>query len=108
MGEGMEPNGLAGSIRDVLLQSHWQTLTWNWVGAGAAAGILVVAKPNSDAGIDAACDALVSAFRSAHLDAAKEPGPGPDWEQFGGMLNGPNPPSPTEAPIRIIIGNKPQ
>ena len=64
-------------------------------------------KEGTEAQTGAACDALVAAFISVNLDAVKEEWTG-DWEHFGGFLNGPNPPSPTEAPIRIIIGTKPQ
>jgi hypothetical protein len=107
LGDGPEPNGLAASISDMLTQSHWQVLSWNWSGAGAATGVIVVFKPGSAAEIEATCEALASALNSAHITSTKEPWPG-DWEQVGGMLNGPNPPAPTAAPIRIVIGTKPQ
>lgn len=107
LGEGPEPNGLAASIGDVLTQSHWTILSWNWSGAGAATGIIVLFKPGSAAEIESACDALVTALNSVHIASAKETWPG-DWEHFGGMLNGPQSPGPTAAPIRIVIGSKPQ
>jgi hypothetical protein len=107
LGDGPEPNGLALSILGMLREAHWEVLPWNWTGAGAATGIVVLFKPGSTSEIEAICEALVSALNSAHITAAKEPWPG-NWEQFGGMLNGPNPPSPTAAPIRIVIGTKPQ
>jgi hypothetical protein len=107
LGEGPEPNGLAASIRDVLAQSHWQVLSWNWSGIGAATGVIVLFKSGSAADVEATCEALVNALNSVHITSSKEPWPG-DWDHFGGMLNGPNPPSPTAAPIRIVIGTKPQ
>jgi hypothetical protein len=107
LGEGPEPNSLAASINDMLIQAHWEALSWNWSGAGAATGIVVLFKPGNEAEVESACNALVGAFNSVHIDSVKQPWPG-DWDQFGGMLNGPNPPSPTMAPIRIVIGTKPQ
>jgi hypothetical protein len=65
-------------------------------------------KPDSPIVIVSASDAIVAALHSIHIDAEVDPWPGPEWDHFGGMLNGPNPPSPTAAPIRIVIGTKPQ
>lgn len=107
LGEGPEPNNLGRNIGTILNESKWDALDWNWVGAGSAVGVVVTFKHGSDIPIETACDALVSAFNSAHIEAVKQEWPG-DWDHFGGMLNGPNAPSPTEAPIRIIIGTKPQ
>jgi hypothetical protein len=107
LGDGPEPNSLGASINGVLTQSRWDSLTWNWSGAGAAAGVIVLFKAGTEGEIGSACDALVTAFNSARIATSKEPWPG-DWDHFGGMLNGPNPPAPTEAPIRIVIGTKPQ
>jgi len=107
LGEAPEPNGLAGVIAGILKAAKWDALTWHWSGVGAATGIVVLFKEGTEAQVGAACDALISAFVSVHLDAGKQQWPG-DWGQFGGMLNGPNQPAPTAAPIRIVIGNKPQ
>jgi hypothetical protein len=104
LGDGPEPNGLAGIVASILKQAKWDFLSWNWVGVGAVTGIVVIGK---DASATAACDALVRALISVNLDAGRQTWPG-EWGQVGGMLNGPNPPSPHEAPIRIIIGTKPQ
>jgi hypothetical protein len=82
-------------------------LDWHWSGVGAATGIVVLYKPGEQGQVGAACDALVGALNSVHLDAGKQEWPG-DCDHFGGMLNGPNPPAPTAAPIRIVIGTKPQ
>jgi hypothetical protein len=107
LGDGPEPNDLGAAISGVLTQSRWVPLSWNWSGAGAAAGVIVLFKPGTEGEFGSACDALVAAFNGARVVTAKEVWPG-DWNQFGGMLNGPNPPAPTEAPIRIVIGTKPQ
>jgi hypothetical protein len=107
LGDGPEPNGLAASIIDVLNLSRWKPLSWQWAGAGAATGVIVLYKAGTEVQVAAACDALVTALRSAQIVAAKEVWPG-DWDSFGGMLNGPNPPAPTAFPIRIVIGSKPQ
>jgi hypothetical protein len=105
LGEGPEPNGLAGVVGAILKQAYWDFLSWNWSGVGAATGILVICKDGSEKQITDACDALVRAFVSVKLDVGRQQWPG-DWAQVGGMLNGPNPPSPYDAPIRIIIGTK--
>jgi hypothetical protein len=107
LGEGPEPQAFAASIRELLERSQWSALSWNWSGVGGAAGVIVLFKPGSEAETGSACDALVRVLTSAHIVSAKQPWPG-DWDHFGGMLNGPNPPSPTEAPIRIVVGSKPQ
>jgi hypothetical protein len=107
LGEGPEPNAISGVIADLLKKAKWDALSWNWSGVGAATGIVVLFKEGTEGQIGAACDALVAAFISVNLDAVKQQWPG-DWDHFGGMLNGPNPPAPTAAPIRIVIGTKPQ
>lgn len=107
LGDGPEPNGLGRAINDVLTQSQWVPLIWNWSGAGAVAGVVVLFKAGTEGEVGSACDALVTALSGARIATAKEAWPG-DWDHFGGMLNGPNPPAPTEAPIRIVIGTKPQ
>ncbi len=107
LGEGPEPNGLAGIISALLKQSQWEPLSWNWTGVGATTGVVVLIKEGTEGQVGAASDALVAAFASVNLDTGKQTWPG-DWEHFGGMLNGPNPPDPTAAPIRIVVGTKPQ
>jgi hypothetical protein len=106
LGEGPEPNGLGGSITNLLNQSNWKALSWVWSGAGSATGVLVLSKPGSGADIEAACEAVIAALNSVQILTGKQAWPG-DWDKFGGMLNGPNPPAPTAAPIRIVIGTKP-
>ena len=105
VGEGPEPHDLAESIRDVLTQSGWDALSWNWIGIGAATGVVIMFKPGSGPEIQTPCETLVAALRAAHIDSGIMEWKG-DWEHFGGMLNGPE--NPVAAPIRIVIGTKPQ
>jgi hypothetical protein len=107
MAEGPEPHELAVSIRDTLTDAGWQVLSWNWTGVGAGIGVAICVKPGSPRGIETAAEALVIALNSLGISAGKEVWPG-EWTAFGGMFNGPNPPNPTDAPMRIIIATKPQ
>jgi hypothetical protein len=107
MGESPEPNALAGIVDGLLKQANWVSQSWNWSGVGASAGIIVLYKDGTAGQVGAACEALVAALTSVNLSAGTQQWPG-DWDHFGGMLNGPNSPSPTAAPIRIVIGTKPQ
>ncbi|MGC1777091.1 MAG: hypothetical protein WBB34_04040 [Xanthobacteraceae bacterium] len=106
LGDGPEPNALAASLQNTLSRALWDVATWNWSGAGAATGVIVFPKPGSGTEIDTICEALVAGLNSVGVGAAKQQWPGPDWDHFGGMLNGPS--NPTAAPIRIVIGTKPQ
>jgi hypothetical protein len=108
LGEGPEPTGIGLAIKALLTQSRWSANLWTWSGIGGFPGVFIFFKPGSTSEITTACDALVRGLLSIHIDAVTELWPGPDWDHFGGMLNGPNPPAPTEAPIRIVIGAKPQ
>ena len=107
LGDGPEPNGLGASILDVLVRARWDALRWNWSGVGGIVGVVIFTKAGSSGAVNDAANALLSALRAAHIDSVGQPWPG-DWDKFGGMLNGPNPPAPTEAPIRIVVGAKPQ
>jgi hypothetical protein len=49
----------------------------------------------------------VEALRSAGFNVTKGDWPA-DWRRARGMLDGPQTPGPTEAPIRIVIGAKPR
>jgi hypothetical protein len=87
--------------------AQWKVASWTWSGAGAATGVLVSPKPGSDPDIDKASDVLVGMLNTADIASAKFTWPG-DWDHFAGMLNGPPFSGATAAPIRIIIGTKPQ
>jgi hypothetical protein len=106
-GEGMEPAGLAGSIIGLLNESHWEAFGWSWVGAVSAAGVIVLYEASSGEEVRAMCAALSASLNSAGVQSDHAAWPG-DWASVGGMLNGPQTPRPTSAPIRIIVGNKPQ
>jgi hypothetical protein len=90
VGEGPEPSSLATSISDVLTQSHWDVLQRNWVGVGAATGLIVMFKPGSGPEIQTPSETLEAALRGAHLNAGILAWEG-DWEHFGGMLKSPKP-----------------
>lgn len=105
LADGLDPNSLGRAINEVLKLANWDAEVWNWMGGGAAGGILVICKNAVDAQVSAACDALVSAFVSVSIDAVRREWPA-DWRQVGGALTGNG--DPLEAPIRIIIGTKPQ
>jgi hypothetical protein len=68
-------------------------------------GLVVLTKEGNDPTTDEAAAGIVDAFRSAGFNAAKADWPA-DWRKFRGTLNGPQTPTPTEAPIRIVIGAK--
>jgi hypothetical protein len=105
-GDGPEVGALATSISNLLNKARWNALIWNWSGVSINAGIFVIAQPGSGADVLAARDGLVAALKSADLQAAAQDWPG-QWAQFGGMLNGPSPPAPTAAPLRVLVGSKP-
>jgi hypothetical protein len=107
IGDSPEPTSLGASINALLNDAQWVSLMWQWSGGGSATGVIVMLKEGSDQTIEAAASSIASALHSAQINSGKQYWPG-DWNSFGGMLNGPNPPAPTEAPIRVVIGSKPQ
>ena len=54
---------------------------------------------------EAAAQGLLEALQAAGFNVAKGHWPA-DWRRFKGNLHGPQSPAPTDAPIRIVIGNK--
>lgn len=107
LGDGPEPNALAAQIKDRLSSAHWDVNSWIWTGAGSGIGVFVMYKVGTEAQVARPADAIASVFLASGIFAKKDIWPG-DWDTFGGMLGGPNPPAPTKAPIRIVIGTKPQ
>jgi hypothetical protein len=107
LAEGPEPATLGKAILTILSAAQWKVDSWVWSGAGAATGVLVSPKLGSNRDIDKASDALVEAFNVADILSTKFIWPG-DWDHFAGILNGAPFSSDTSAPIRIIIGTKPQ
>ena len=106
LGEGPEPFNLGREISNVLTLAHWSPNVWTWSGVSSGPGLDVFFKPGADPSVIAACEALAMALISAHVETSCAPWPTPDWDQFGGLLNGPD--NPTKAPVRIVVGTKPQ
>jgi hypothetical protein len=98
----------AGStISAYLGEAGWAPQTWTWTGVGGIFGVVVLLKEGSDPATNEAASTLVEALRSAGFNATKGDWPA-NWRRFRGMLDGPQTPDPTEAPIRIVIGAKPR
>jgi hypothetical protein len=96
---------VGSSINALLIEAGWASSTWAWAGVGGIMGLVVLTKEGNDPATDEAAAGIVDAFRSAGFNAAKADWPA-DWRKFRGTLNGPQTPTPTEAPIRIVIGAK--
>jgi hypothetical protein len=90
------------------------SLTWaefisfwaNWTLIGALI-VGVVVKDGSGSDIDQAANFLVDSLNAVGIASARLPW-GADWDKFPGMLNGPVFSADKAAPIRIVIGTKPQ
>jgi hypothetical protein len=97
---------VAGStISAYLSDAGWASRTWKWTGVAGIFGVVVLIKEGSDPATYDAASTLVEALRSAGFNATKGDWPA-DWRRFRGALDGPQTPGPTEAPIRIVIGEK--
>jgi hypothetical protein len=94
----------ASTIRTYLGDAGWASETWTWGGVAGIVGVVVLVRDGSDAATNEAASALVDALRSAGFNATKGDWPA-NWRRFRGVLNGPQTPDPTEAPIRIVIGS---
>jgi len=88
-----------------LIEAGWASLTWRWVGVDGITGVTVLIKDGSDPVMDEAASGTVDALRAAGFNATKANWPA-DWRRLKGTLIGPQTPSPTEAPIRIVVGAK--
>ncbi|MFO1157755.1 MAG: hypothetical protein U1E60_02840 [Reyranellaceae bacterium] len=96
----------AGStISAWLNDAGWASDTWTWTGVAGILGVVVLVKEGSDTATQDAAAALVEALRTAGFNAAKADWPA-DWRRHRGVLDGPQTPAPTDAPIRIVIGAK--
>jgi hypothetical protein len=95
------------TISAFLSDAGWAPQTWKWTGVAGIYGVVVLIKEGSDAATTEAASVLVDALRSTGFNATKGDWPA-DWRRFRGALDGPQTPSPTEAPIRIVIGAKPR
>ena len=96
---------VGASIESMLGEAGWAPLTWRWTGVGGIVGAVVLIREGSDAATEAAAQGLLEALQAAGFNVAKGHWPA-DWRRFKGNLHGPQSPAPTDAPIRIVIGNK--
>jgi hypothetical protein len=103
--EARDAPAVGGAISGTLSDAGWAPMTWTWTGVGGILGVVVLIKDGSDPPTNDAAAALVDALRTAGFNATKGDWPA-DWRRYRGTLNGPQTPVPTEAPIRIVIGNK--
>ena len=106
-GETQEIGGVAKAVVAMLRIARWKSDSWIWTGIGPFVGINVAVKPAASQAEENAAEALVKALHEAGLEAQRFTWPPANWDSFGGMLNGP-PQWDKAAPIRIVIGAKPQ
>jgi hypothetical protein len=107
-GETPEIGSVARTVLAATQAARWDANLWTWTGVGSFLGLIVATKPGATSEITAAAEALTTALNAAGLRCVKQDWPtGSPWESVGGMHNGPQNPGPTQAPIRIVIGAKP-
>jgi hypothetical protein len=95
------------AIAATLGEAGWAAQTWKWSGVAGILGVVVLVRDGSDQATNDAATTVVEALRSAGFNASKADWPA-NWRRFRGMLDGPQTPDPTEAPIRIVVGSKPR
>ena len=98
---------IGSTISAYLSDAGWAPQTWKWTGVAGIFGVVVLIKEGSDPATSEAASTLVEVLRSTGFNATKGDWPA-DWRRFRGVLDGPQTPGPTEAPIRIVIGAKPR
>ncbi|MBV8186822.1 MAG: hypothetical protein JOY64_36760 [Alphaproteobacteria bacterium] len=103
--EARDAPAIGLAISGYLGEAGWAPSTWTWTGVSGILGVVVLIKEGSDPATNEAASAIVDALRSVGFNAAKGDWPA-NWSRYRGTLNGPETPSPTEAPIRIVIGSK--
>ena len=103
--EAADGPAVGAAISGTLSEAGWAPLTWTWTGVGGILGVVVLIKDGSDQATGEAASAALDGLRAAGFNATKGDWPA-DWRRYRGTLNGPQTPGPTEAPIRIVIGNK--
>lgn len=102
-----DAQAVGSAISTYLSEAGWAPGTWTWTGVAGIFGVVVLIKDGSDPATHEAASVLVEALRSAGFNATKGDWPA-NWSRFRGMLDGPQTPGPTDAPIRIVIGAKPR
>ena len=95
------------AISTYLSDAGWAPQAWKWTGVAGIVGVVVLVKDGSDSATDEAASTLVEQLRASGFSATKGEWPA-DWRRYRGVLDGPQTPDPTDAPIRIVIGAKPR
>jgi len=105
LGQISDAPAIGATISADLGQAGWAPQTWTWGGVAGIYGVVVLVRDGSDPAIHEAAAALVDALGTAGFNASKGDWPA-NWGRFRGTLNGPQTPSPTDAAIRIVVGEK--
>lgn len=105
LGQISDAPAIGATLSADLGQAGWAPQTWTWGGVAGIYGIVVLVRDGSDPATHQAAAALVEALGAAGFNASKGDWPA-NWGRFRGTLNGPQTPSPTEAAIRIVVGDK--
>ncbi len=105
LGQISDAPALGATLSADLGEAGWLPQTWTWGGVAGIYGVVVLVRDGSDPAVHDAASALVASLNSAGFNASKGDWPA-NWGRFRGTLNGPQTPSPTDASIRIVIGEK--
>lgn len=105
LGQISDAPAIGAAISADLGQAGWMPQTWTWGGVAGIFGVVVLVRDGSDPATHEAAAALVDALGAAGFNASKGDWPA-NWGRFRGTLNGPQTPSPTDAAIRIVVGEK--
>lgn len=105
LGQISDAPAIGAAISADLGQAGWLPQTWTWGGVAGIFGVVVLVRDGSDPATHEAAAALVDALAAAGFSASKGDWPA-NWGRFRGTLNGPQTPSPTDAAIRIVVGEK--
>lgn len=105
VGQISEAPAIGATLSADLGEAGWLPQTWTWGGVAGIYGVVVLVRDGSDPAVHEAASALVEALGSAGFNATKGDWPA-NWGRFRGTLNGPQTPSPTDAAIRLVVGEK--
>lgn len=105
LGQISDAPAIGATLSADLSQAGWAPQTWTWGGVAGIFGVVVLVRDGSDPIAHEAASALLESLRSAGFNATKGDWPA-NWGRFRGTLNGPQTPSPTDAAIRIVVGEK--
>lgn len=105
LGQITDAPAIGATISADLAQAGWLPQTWTWGGVAGIFGVVVLVRDGSDPATHEAAAALVDALGAVGFNASKGDWPA-NWGRFRGTLNGPQTPSPTDAAIRIVVGEK--